>query len=152
MNRVITVAILGLAFIGGFLFFYNPKPASAPVQEDSSIKPTLQEWEPVTDEQANVTVTITPSDLMWQSKEWKFDVVVNTHSVELDQDMASIATLADDNGKEYQALRWEGAAVGGHHGEGVLVFDAVTPYPQHLKLIIRGIANVERSFTWTLTE
>ncbi len=152
MNRLVTAAILVLAFIGGFLFFYNPKPVSAPVQDDFVIKPTLQQWEPMIDEQENVTVTVTPSDLSWESKEWKFDVAVDTHSIELDQDMAAVAVLTDDSGKEYKALRWEGAEAGGHHREGVLIFDAITPYPQHLKLIIRGIADVDRAFTWTLIE
>lgn len=150
MNKAITIFTLALAFIGGFLVFYNPKSASTPAQENSSVSETQQKWESKIDEQANVTVTATPSDLGIESKEWKFDIVMSTHSVELDQDMNSVAVLVDDSCKEYKSLRWEGAPAGGHHREGVLVFDPVTPYPQNLKLKIEDIGGVQRLFSWTL--
>ncbi|MEK7219169.1 MAG: hypothetical protein AAB687_00650 [Patescibacteria group bacterium] len=105
-----------------------------------------------TDEQASVTVIVTPSDVSSQSKEWKFDVVMDTHSVELDQDMVKVAVLVDDNGKKYKPLRWEGGEAGGHHREGVLIFTPIIPYPQDIKLIIRDITNIQRSFSWIIIE
>ncbi|MDP3955780.1 MAG: hypothetical protein Q8Q18_00850 [bacterium] len=152
MSKAITIFTLVLAFIGGFLIFYNPKPTYLPTQENSSVSETHQKWESKIDEQASVTVTVTPSDLSIESNEWKFDVVLSTHSVELDQDMTEVTVLIDDGGNEYKPLRWEGAPAGGHHREGALIFGPVTPYPQHLELIIRNIGFVKRLFSWTLIE
>ncbi|HBD24494.1 MAG: hypothetical protein UU11_C0002G0034 [Parcubacteria group bacterium GW2011_GWF2_40_69] len=147
MNKAITTFVLALAFIGGFLIFYNPKPASSPTENNSETLDTIQKWESKIDEQASVTVTVTPSDLSLESKEWKFDVVLNTHSVELDQDMTNVAVLMDDD-KEYKPLRWEGAPAGGHHREGVLVFSPITPAPKSIELKITGIADTVRTFNW----
>ncbi len=147
MNKIATLSIVALAFIAGFLIFYNPKPVSTPPQESSPISGAQQKWETNTDEQANVTVIVTPLDLSSQSAQWKFDVVMDTHSVELDQDMTKVAVLIDDQGKEYTPLTWEGPT-GGHHREGTLTFARITPAPKSVELKITGIADVVRSFVW----
>ena len=152
MNKAITIFILALAFIGGFLIFYNPKPTSLPTQKNSSVSETQQKWETKIDDQAGVTVTVTPTLLSEESREWKFDITLSTHSVELDQDMTKVAILADDSGKEYRPARWEGAPAGGHHREGTLFFAPITPYPQHLKLNIKDVGGIQRLFSWTLAE
>jgi len=152
MNKAITIFVLALAFIGGFLIFYNPKPASSPTNGNSEVISAEQKWESKIDEQASVTVTVTPSNLSLESNEWKFDVVLSTHSVELDQDMTQVAVLVDDSGNEYKPLRWEGAPAGGHHREGILFFAPITPYPQHLKLNIKDVGGVQRLFLWILIE
>jgi len=148
MNKAITIFVLALAFIGGFLIFYNPKPASSPIEGNSEVISTEQKWESKIDEQANVTVTVTPIILSAESGEWKFDVVMDTHSVELDQDMIKVAILTDDSGKEYSPVRWEGAPAGGHHREGALVFSPITPTPKSVELKITGIADTVRTFNW----
>ena len=150
MNKTITILILALAFIGGFLIFYNPKPASSPTQNNSDVSSTSQKWESKIDEQGSVTVTVTPTLLSEESKEWKFDVVMDTHSVELDQDMTKVSVIVDDQGKEYKPLSWEGAEAGGHHREGVLIFNQITPKPKSFELKISDIGGVVRSFTWQL--
>lgn len=141
---------MALAFIGGFLIFYNLKTVSTPpTQNNSDVSDTSQKWESKIDDQANVTVTVTPTLLSEESEEWKFDVVMDTHSVELDQDMTKVAILIDEQGKEYKVVNWEGPT-GGHHREGTLVFNPITPYPQNLKLKIEDIGGVQRLFLWTL--
>jgi len=150
MNKAITIFTLVLAFIGGFLIFYNPKPASSPAENNSETLDTAQKWESKIDEQASVTVTVTPSDLGVESKEWRFDVVLSTHSVELDQDMTKVAILTDDSGKEYNPARWEGAEPGGHHREGVLIFSPITLTPKSVELKITGVADTLRTFNWQL--
>lgn len=150
MNKAIIIFTLALAFIGGFLVFYNPRPTSTPdpIQENSSVSETQQKWESKIDDQASVTVTVTPSNLSAESGVWKFDIVMSTHSVELDQDMTKVALLVDDSGKEYSPVRWEGAPAGGHHREGVLIFNPVTPTPNSVEIKITGIADTIRTFNW----
>lgn len=144
MNRTVSISLLVLAFVVGFLIFYRQKPV--PVQEGPSAG-TQQALETKIDDQANVTVVVTPLDLSPQSVEWKFDVGMNTHSVELDQDMTKVAVLVDDQGKEYKPLAWTGPT-GGHHREGTLTFTRITPTPKSVALKITGIAGVVRSFVW----
>ena len=150
MNKAITTFVLALAFIGGFLIFYNPKPASSPTEGNSEVISTEQKWESKIDDQASVTVTVTPTDISVDAKEWKFNVLMDTHSVELDQDMVKATILIDNPGEEYKPLRFEGAGPGGHHREGTLVFAPINPYPQHLNLIIKNIGDKDRSFAWIL--
>ncbi len=151
MKKTVTITILILAFIGGFLIFYKDRsPSNQP--DDTAEVSTSQKWETKPDDQASVTVVVTPLDLSSQSKEWKFDIGMNTHSVELDQDMTKVAVLVDDQGKEYPAATWQGPGGGGHHREGVLTFNSIAPYPQHLTLKIKDIGAVERVFSWTLNE
>ena len=147
-KKVITVSILVLVFIGGFLIFYSPKTVSTPTQNNPDISDTSQRWKSKIDEQVSVTITVTPTMLLEESGEWKFNIVMSTHSVELDQDMTKVATLIDDSGKEYSPVRWEGASAGGHHREGVLIFKKITPSPKSIELKISDIGGVVRIFNW----
>ena len=150
-NTVVTVLSV-VALVGGFLLFYQNRPAqqNTPVANQTSQQiDNSQKWETKTDEQASVTVVVTPLDISAQSAEWKFDIGMNTHSVELDQDVTKIAVLVDDQGNEYKPLRWEGP-VGGHHREGVIVFNRITPISKSIELKISDIGGVVRSFTWQL--
>ena len=151
MNKnILAISTLALAFIGGFLIFYNLKTVSTPpTQSNSDVSSISQKWESKVDDQVSVTVTVTPTLLSAESKEWKFDIIMDTHSVELDQDMTKIAILIDEQGKEYAPTKWEGP-VGGHHREGILSFAPIMPYPQHLTLKIKGIGVVDRSFAWII--
>ena len=149
-KKTITVSILVLVFIGGFLVLYNPKPVPLPAQENAPVSGMQQKLRSKVDDQASVTVTATPSDLGTESKEWKFDIVMSTHSVELDQDMTKVAALIDDSGKEYSPVRWEGAPAGGHHREGVLIFNKITPSPKSVELRISDMGGVFRNFNWQL--
>lgn len=150
-NKTLIMLTLALAFLGGFLFFYRGSATKelVPVANQANQQTvTKQTWETKTEEQESVTVVVTPLDLSPNSKEWKFDVGMNTHSVELDQDMIKIAVLVDDKGKEYKPLRWEGAEAGGHHREGMLIFNQITPSPKSVELKISGIGGVVRIFKW----
>ena len=149
MNKTIIIILSAVAFIGGFLIFYQSRPApqSTPANSQTDQQKNTEKWETKNDDQANVNIAITPLDLSPQSAEWKFDVGMNTHSVELDQDMTKSAVLIDDQGKEYKALNWNGP-VGGHHREGVLTFSQITPTPKSVELKIIGIGEVDRTFSW----
>ncbi len=142
-----------IAFLGGFLIFYQSRPVgqNTPTTNQAGQQTNnAQKWETKTDDQASVTVVVTPLDLSPQSTEWKFDIGMNTHSVELDQDMTKIVVLVDDQGKEYAPINWEGPT-GGHHREGVLSFAQINPAPKSVEIKIKDIGGIaERSFVWNL--
>lgn len=137
MKKVIIILVI-ITIITGWFFVLN--------QQDNQ-KDTGQNESSRIDNQASVTVTVTPVDISPESKEWKFAVVMDTHSTELDQDLTKTSVLVDDQGTEYKPLRWDGA-VGGHHREGVLMFNQITPIPKTVELRISGVGNVMRSFIW----
>ena len=150
-TKIVTILSV-LAVVGGFLIFYQNRPVvqkTPATSETSQQASNPQKWETKTEEQGNVTIVVTPLDLSSQSAEWKFDVGMNTHSVELDQDMVRSVVLVDDQGKEYKPTGWDGP-VGGHHREGVLTFDTITPTPKSVELKISDIGSVIRTFTWQL--
>ena len=108
---------------------------------------------PRIDEQGAVTVEITPLNLNVPGHTLDFSVALNTHSVDLSMDLASLAKLTTDTGIEVQAAAWD-APRGGHHVQGVLEFPAaldgagVMNGVQRLTLVIRGLDAPERTFVW----
>ena len=80
-----------------------------------------------------------------------FEVRLNTHSVNLNDDMAEACLLQDNLGKVYKVTNWKGSPPGGHHRRGTLEFPELEGTPQSIKLIIKGVSGVpERSFEWKL--
>ncbi|MFA6272908.1 MAG: hypothetical protein WC673_00215 [Candidatus Paceibacterota bacterium] len=152
MNKSAIIILLLAIFIGGFFILYQNRSTerNAPTTSQTDQKTsTKQNWESKTDDQAMVIVTVTPIGISPESEEWKFNVVMSTHSVELDQDMIKSVVLVDVQGKEFKPLNWEGP-VGGHHREGLLIFNPITPIPKFVELKISGIGDVIRSFNWQL--
>ena len=104
-------------------------------------------------EGGNVTVAAT-----WQGLAGGpvFDVVLDTHSVDLDAiDLQQLAVLRVD-GVEIQPVSWE-APKGGHHREGTLAFPETYADGRTLigadttsvELVIRDVAGVaERTYQW----
>jgi len=73
----------------------------------------------------------------------------NTHSDELDQDLTKVVTLENNDGNLYKPSSWEGSPLGGHHREGTLLFNPISPQPGSISLKIKEIGGVaERSFLW----
>ncbi len=98
-----------------------------------------------------VTVAVTPQNLSTGAKIWDFKIVLDTHSGELSDDLVKTATLLDGKGGRHAPIRWEGAGPGGHHREGTLRFNAVTPPPESVELRIqRSGESKARSFRWEL--
>lgn len=128
--------LLFLIFIAGLLVFRSDETKS-----------TNKTYETQANEEGEVGVSVTPLSLSKDST--KFKVVLTTHSVDLDYDLKEISVLTDDQKKEYKALSWSGGR-GGHHLEGTLIFPEVAKNVKAVRLIIRGIDNVERVFKWNL--
>jgi hypothetical protein len=104
-----------------------------------------------TDEQANITVAGTPLDLLPRSKEWKFSVTMNTHTINLNQDMTKVAALVDEQGKEYLPTTWAGDKGDGHHRTGFLLFKSTVPTSTTVELKIRDVGqSTVRVFKWHL--
>lgn len=102
-----------------------------------------------TSSEAAVTISATPHPLT--GTVWEFDVVLNTHSVALSDDLAKTASLVADGGKSFAPLAWQGDAPGGHHRKGVLQFKPISPMPKSLELrITREGEPQSRVFQWTL--
>jgi hypothetical protein len=81
----------------------------------------------------------------------RFQVVLETHSVNLDAyDLKSITVLRDDAGKTHLATGVETKG-SGHHREATLTFPKVSPESKRLELVIKEVGGVkERTFRWDL--
>lgn len=138
----------------------QPAPVAAPVWDNtdtSSTAPSEGNTSGLTraDEQGAVTFEITPLNLDLAADTLEFDVSMNTHSVDLNMDLAQLATLSTDTGLTVQATKWD-ATPGGHHVPGKLIF----PATQDGKALLDGagkltitITNVDapsRVFEWAL--
>ena len=107
-----------------------------------------QIFETKSDSAGEVTFEITPKNI--QEGVFEFEIVMDTHSVALDQDMVAVSKLIDDRGIEYRPTLWKGDGPGGHHRSGILRFEGITQKPKSIKLIIGSIGGVERNFSWDL--
>lgn len=108
------------------------------------------QYETKTDTQGPVTVEVTPR-ISPVDRQWKFEVVLDTHSVELDQNPLQVVVLVDDQGNASKPITWSGPGPGGHHREGILIFEAVTPMPKYIEMKIIDVGNIaERSFKWNI--
>ena len=95
-----------------------------------------------------VTVKITPARIDRSGA--AFEVVFDTHSVDLDLDVAERARLVV-GGTPWGAARWAGAPPGGHHREGTLRFDATGEPTGSAALTIDGLAEPIEA-TWPLSD
>ena len=96
----------------------------------------------------SVRVDVTPVQLN-SGKPVKFEIRLNTHSVDLNFDLSAVALLKDNQGHEYRPTGWNGSPPGGHHRKGVLEFPAIDSGTKSVTLYLRDIAGVsERTFEW----
>lgn len=142
-----------LAIVAVFIAFFFV--VNRDIRENEKKSPVPQQltnrsnFETITDEQGQVTIKVTP--MMFNDEQWKFEVVLNTHSVDLSQDMLQITELVDSQGNLYKPIAWEGDEPGGHHREGALIFSPFSPVPDGIELKIKNVSGIpERSFKWDL--
>ncbi len=104
-----------------------------------------------TSREGGVTVKVTPRNLGPGASSWVFEVVLETHTQPLDQDLTKAAALVDAQGKAHAPLAWEGSPPGGHHRSGLLRFQPLPGNPAAVELRIQGIGGVAaRVFRWQL--
>lgn len=100
-----------------------------------------------TSAQNGVTVKATPRAV--SASAWEFEIVFDTHSQALTDDLGKSATLVDGGGGTYAPTIWQGDTPGGHHRKGTLRFDGVAPAPAYLELHIqRAGEKTPRIFRW----
>ena len=108
-----------------------------------------------TDEQGAVVVEVTPLNLEAPADTLEFDIAMNTHSVDLSMDLATLSTLSTDTGITVQAAKWD-ATPGGHHVSGKLIFPAtssgksILEGTNKLTLTIINVDAASRAFEWEL--
>lgn len=102
-----------------------------------------------TSDAGGVTVTVT-----WAGPTagLVFDVVLDTHSVDLDALDLADAEVWNDRGETLTARPWA-APSGGHHRQGSLAFDGDVPGflagARWVELLIQGVGDVpERTLRW----
>jgi heat shock protein HslJ len=95
-----------------------------------------------------VEVTITPTRL--EDTGASFTVAFDTHSVDLDLDIADTATLTVD-GQAWTDPSWNGPGPGGHHREGTLTFTAAGRATGDAVLTIEGL-DEPATARWALPE
>jgi len=108
------------------------------------------------DQQGSVVVEITPLNLAAAGDTLEFSVALNTHSVDLSMDLATLATLTTDAGITVAATEWD-APGGGHHVSGKLIFPAAAAGGKGLlegtTTLTLAIVNLDaplREFIWKL--
>ena len=158
MKRFILPLLLTLTLI---LAACAPRQAStdqtAPQPATVSTEPSQADTGDLTrsDQQGAVTVNVTPLNLENPSDQLEFDIALETHSVDLSMDLATLATLTTDTGITVQATTWD-APRGGHHVEGKLIFPAtkdgktILEDASKLTLTITNVDAPERVFEWQL--
>ena len=100
-------------------------------------------------DEAGIKVVVTPKALGPGAKVWEFEVVFDTHTKPLNDDLALIAALVDEAGRRYVPLAWQGDPPGGHHRKGILQFSAPAEMPKSVELQIKGVGGVAtRTFRW----
>lgn len=109
----------------------------------------------LSDTQGAVTFAVKPDNLSELGDELIFEISMNTHSIDLSMDLATLATLYTDNGNTVLASSWD-APRGGHHVSGTLSFPASVDGKSFLDgatkitLTIKNVDAPERIFTWAL--
>ena len=139
---------------------YSTLPPATPT-DDPALLPTLfpnqESNSDMTrlDEQGAVVFEVTPLNLGTPADTLEFDVAMNTHSVDLSMDLATLSTLTTDTGLTVQASKWD-ATPGGHHVQGTLIFPSsqdATPILEGASKLTLTIVNVDaetRVFEWEL--
>ena len=155
MDKFTLLIILALSLLlagCGVVQANQPTPTSAGTETG----PVLDESLSRTDEQGAISVTVTPLNFEAPGKTLDFEVVLDTHSVDLGMDLALLAKLATNAGLSAPASKWE-APRGGHHVQGTLVFPstvdgkALLDGASRLTLTIKDLDGIERVFSWEIS-
>lgn len=139
-RETILLILLVVLFVSMFVVTFRSKSSTSQTTVAKS-------WETRSDDQTAVTVEVTPTQLM-VGKTAKFDLIFDTHSEELDFDVAKLTNLSDAAGKTYLDSVWQGDPPGGHHRKGSLTFTDPLTNRGKVILTMASVSGVTREFTW----
>jgi len=106
--------------------------------------------EPRKSNAAGVQVVVTPKPIDQAATSWEFEVVMDTHTKPLSDDLVRASELIAD-GRSYAPLGWQGDKPGGHHRKGILQFPRPAVSPKVVEVRINGIGGAgTRTFRWDL--
>lgn len=106
-----------------------------------------QSLTPKSSTQSALTIKVTPRTV--QGAVWEFDMVFDTHTQELNDDLLKSAVLVAPDGARLAPLAWQGDPPGGHHRKGFLRFNAPDPFPARIVLVVTRPGEPKaRSFEW----
>ncbi len=156
--KKVTIIFAGLLLIILAVFLFNnvsinigSKGAGSGGSATVSTQSKSSSLETKENTEGPVSVAVTPLSLDNGPPTWNFEIVLDTHSGSLDADLVAVSELVDDQGKSYKPISWEGDNPGGHHREGVLKFNPISPKPKSVELKIKNVGGVpERRFKWDL--
>lgn len=129
-----------------FIFVLKQNEGSASVENKTISK--QKTFQKQVNEQGDVSIEIFPLTLA-RGKEATFSVSFDTHSINLDYDIASLAAIIDEKGNRYSAVAWTGGR-GGHHLSGELRFPPLPTFISKVTLVVFNIDANDRQFVWSL--
>lgn len=146
---IITILLLIIILVG------CSKVSSVLKEQDPLItteqKPSVISEEGVVKTNNEGEVTIDVRYLGFKENSISFEIVMDTHSIDLDQyDLGQLSLLKDNKGNEYRPVSWDSKA-GGHHRSGNLTFSltVLADKINKIELTIQNIAGIkERVFEW----
>lgn len=159
MTTSLTLRILLIAAVLGTLSYSwwnrdTAPPASSPSSGSVAEAGTPERAEPAilqskTDSQGDVDITLTPRFGEDPQNPFKVEVEINTHSIELGDDLAQAIELRDARGTMYKPQVYEGDPPGGHHRKGVVRFEKLDLRSESFEIEVRGVGGIQvRTFRW----
>jgi uncharacterized protein YxeA len=148
MKKIIIIFAVVLFVILAVVLKSKPilNNAIAPTKIEKNANSILE-----TKENNDGSVSVSVSPRSFNDSSWDFDITLTTHSDELNSDLVEVSELVDDKEKVYRPTSWEGSPPGGHHREGVLKFNPISPRPKFITLKIKNVGGApERSLEWDL--
>ena len=137
------VGIISLLVIIGLLGLATSRERAGTESSDEPANSSAYETKYAT--MGAVEVQVKPIDL------FKYEVVLNTHSVDFDLNFPEIFELKDDKGNTAKPNEWTGGH-GGHHLEGEIIFPPLSTDVKSVTLVIDSIDGNVQSFSWLKEE
>ncbi len=136
------ITVKRLALVLGVMALCAAPPSVTQLSAATPLAPRISDA-------GGVRVTVTPKAMEPGATVWEFELVMDTHTSPLNDDLARAAVLVDDSGREHAALAWQGDPPGGHHRKGILRFAAPAERTKVVELQISGVGGPgKRMFRW----